>query len=250
MAANDTTPLLRFRDVTYQVDSADRPLVDGVDLDVSAGEIVGLVGPSGSGKSTLLRLGNRLLSPASGRVEFDGQDIAAVDPRTHRRRVQLLLQKPVVFDGTVADNLRLAARFGQVNPPDDAAMRDLLVRAGLDADRLDQAADSLSVGQQQRLSLARSLLLGPRVLLADEPTAALDRSTASQILQTIRGLVDEDSLSVLLVGHVVGEVTQMADRLAVLIDGRLARVGPPDEVTSDPGDDDVADFLNGELKRG
>ena len=185
-------PLLEYRDV--RVDGDDGPIVAGFSAVVPAGRLTVMVGPSGAGKTTLLRLLNRLDDPDGGTVLFGGRDVRHYDVLDLRRRVQLVGQVPVTFPGTVADNLRLAA-------PDGAGAGDgWLARVGLDPGLAGREADRLSVGEAQRLALARSLALRPEVLALDEPTSALDTDRKAGVVALIRILADS-GLTVVMVTH-------------------------------------------------
>ena len=143
-----------------------------------------VVGPSGSGKSTLLRLLNRLADPDEGRVIYEGTDVRERDPLELRREVSLVPQLPALIDGTVHDNVAYGPRLA--GHSFDA--RSCLELAGLDPDFEDRDAAKLSVGEQQRVMLARALALEPRVLLLDEPTSALDRAARDAVEATLQGL--------------------------------------------------------------
>jgi putative ABC transport system ATP-binding protein len=158
-------------------------VLDGIALDVAVGEIVDVTGPSGSGKSTLLRALARLLPGATGELVLDGVSARTIAPADWRTKVALVPQKPVLVGGTIRENLLLpwtfAVRVGDV-APDDEAMSDGLARLGVEA-ALDRPADRLSVGQIARVALLRTLLTSPRVLLLDEPDAALDEASAGAV---------------------------------------------------------------------
>jgi putative ABC transport system ATP-binding protein len=198
---------IEYRDV--RVDGDDGPIVAGFSAAVPAGRLTVIVGPSGAGKTTLLRLLNRLDDPDGGSVLFAGHDVRSYDVLDLRRRVQVVGQVPVTFPGSVADNLRLAAppRFGPGENgaagagagawPDAGA---LLARVGLDPALASREADRLSVGEAQRLCLARSLALQPEVLALDEPTSALDTASKAGIVSLIAGL-PAAGLTVVMVTH-------------------------------------------------
>lgn len=195
------------------VAGVERPRLLDVTLALPDGGITVLQGPSGSGKSTLLRLLNRLEAPASGTVRYRGEDLAARDVLAHRREVGMVFQAPVLFPGTVADNLAVAA---PLDPP--AA---LLERAGLPAAFLTREAGTLSGGEAQRACLARALGTRPRVLLMDEPTSALDHDAARVIERLARTLAD-DGVSIVLVSHDRAQAARLGDRVIALRDGRVA----------------------------
>jgi len=195
-------------------------LLRGVDVTVCPGRVTVLAGPSGAGKSTLLRVGNRLEVPSGGVVRFHGTDTGTLDPRELRRRVGMVFQKPVVFGGTVRDNLRVADADA-----DDAALGAELERAGLDPALLDRVADDLSGGEAQRVCIARALLTRPEVLLMDEPTSALDPENRRGIEVLGRELAAE-GLGILWVTHDLAQARRLGDEVVVLVDGRNA---DPDE---------------------
>ena len=173
-----------------------------------------LVGPSGSGKSTLLRLLNRLADPDQGTVRFHGTDVRELDPLELRRRVGLVPQLPAPVAGTVADNVCFGPRLHgeQVDPEQPLRL------AGLDPSFAERDASRLSVGEQQRVMLARALALEPEVLLLDEPTAALDEDTKEAVEATLTGL---PAVSLVLVTHERAQAERLADRIIRLEGGRV-----------------------------
>lgn len=177
--------LIEYRDV--RVDGDDGPIVAGFSAGIPARKLTVVVGPSGAGKTTLLRLLNRLDDPDAGAVHFAGRDVRSYDVLDLRRRIQVVGQVPVTFPGTVADNIGV---------PADA----LLARVGLSPALARREADRLSVGEAQRMCLARSLALEPEVLALDEPTSALDTASRAGIEDLIAGLA-ESGLTVVMVTH-------------------------------------------------
>jgi putative ABC transport system ATP-binding protein len=175
-----------------------------------------LVGPSGSGKSTLLRLLNRLADPDEGSVRFHGTDVRELDPLELRRRVGLVPQLPAPVAGTVADNVCFGPRLHgeQVDPEPPLRL------AGLDPSFADRDASRLSVGEQQRVMLARALALEPEVLLLDEPTAALDEDAKQAVEETLAGL---PAVSLVLVTHERAQAERLADRVIRLEGGRITQ---------------------------
>lgn len=180
------TALLEARGLTAVLrgDAGDVRVLDGVSLSVAPGEVVDVTGPSGSGKSTLLRALAQLLPGASGSLALEGSLAENIPPAIWRREVSLLPQKPVMVAGDVRDNLtlpwRLAVRKTSEKPPADDALADALARLGVEA-ALDRDATRLSVGQVARVAFLRTLLTAPRVLLLDEPDAALDDASADAV---------------------------------------------------------------------
>lgn len=176
-----------------------------------------IAGPSGAGKSTLLRLFNRLADPVVGTVRYRGRDVRDYDVLALRREVGLVPQLPALLEGTVAMNVgfgaRLAGRVAEVG-----AALDL---AGLDESFEDRSAGRLSVGEQQRVMLARALALQPRVLLLDEPTSALDERSKAAVERTLLDLRERLSLSFVFVTHERAQAERLADRIVWLEAGRL-----------------------------
>jgi putative ABC transport system ATP-binding protein len=181
-----------------------------------------LAGPSGSGKSTVLRLLNRLADPEEGTVRYRGADVRDRDPLALRREVCLVPQLPALIEGTVEDNLRFAAGLGGTEP-DVAVLLDL---ARLDDSFAERDAAKLSVGEQQRVMLARALALEPRVLLLDEPTSALDGAARDAIETTLLDLRERLHISTVLVTHDLDQARRMADWVVRLDAGRAVAQGP------------------------
>ncbi|MFN2606549.1 MAG: ATP-binding cassette domain-containing protein [Acidimicrobiales bacterium] len=188
----------RFELRAVRVDGDDGPILDRFSARIPADGLTAVVGPSGSGKTTLLRLLNRLDDPDAGEILFDGRDVRSYDVLALRRRVQHVGQVPVTFPGTVADNV-------------GSSWEDLLPRVSLDPALGEREADLLSVGEAQRMCLARALARGPDCLLLDEPTSALDTASKGGIERLVRSLAD-DGLTVVMVTHEPRQAAEMADR--------------------------------------
>jgi putative ABC transport system ATP-binding protein len=206
----------------------DISVVTDISLDVYHGEMLGIVGASGSGKSSLLRLLNRLDEPTSGTVFLDGQDYRQFPPRELRRRVGMVTQRPFLFPGNVAGNIRFGPlQRGEVVADEDIAR--LLERVGLPGFGAREVAN-LSGGEQQRVSLARALANRPEIVLLDEPTSALDEQAKAGVEQLICSLVKDTSLTCVMVTHDRDQARRMCDRVALLEAGRLIQFGKPAEV--------------------
>jgi putative ABC transport system ATP-binding protein len=213
----------------YQVGTAEPVLaVDGVSLSVAPGELVALYGPSGSGKSTLLMLAAAVLRPDSGEVVLDGRDVASFAPRdaaSYRMHdVGFVRQSADLIPGASAlDNaaLKLLGRRASVREA-HRTVEPLLVRLGL-GERLKHRSEALSMGERQRVMIARALSTEPRLVLADEPTGNLDTARGREVLEMLSGLCRERAIAVLLVTH-DPQATTYADRALTLKDGQL---GPP-----------------------
>ena len=194
----------RFEYADVRVDGDDGPIVAGFSARIPRDGLTVLVGPSGAGKTTLLRLLNRLDDPDGGAVLYEGRDVRDYDVLELRRRVQLVGQVPVTFPGTVADNL------GNGDTP------ALLARVGLDGGLATREADRLSVGEAQRLALARALGRGPDVLALDEPTSALDAASKGGVERLVRELADT-GLTVVMVTHEPRHATELADHVIEVV---------------------------------
>ncbi|HEY0784008.1 MAG TPA: phosphate ABC transporter ATP-binding protein [Thermoanaerobaculia bacterium] len=219
-------PLLRIADLTREV--AGRRLVDGLSVAVEAGDVLAVVGPSGAGKSSFLRLLNRLDEPTGGTVYVAGADYREIAPRELRRRLGMVMQTPVLFPGTVADNLRFGPRqHGETLP--DAEIAELLAQVGL-AGSEDADVQRLSGGEAQRVSLARTLANSPEVLLLDEPTSALDEASKGGIEKLIQRLIADRSLTCLIVTHDEAQAARLANRVLAIESGRMAGWGSVAEV--------------------
>jgi putative ABC transport system ATP-binding protein len=177
----------RFEYRHVRVDGDRGPIITGFCAAIPPEGLTVMVGPSGAGKTTLLRLLNRLDDPDEGVVLFEGRNVQDYNPLELRRRIQLVGQMPVTFPGTVADNV-------------GGDTRALLARVGLEPSLAAREADRLSVGEAQRMALARSLALTPDVLALDEPTSALDVANKASIERLIRELADS-GLTVVMVSH-------------------------------------------------
>ena len=206
--------------------------VDGVSLELHAGETLGLVGESGSGKTTLARMLVRLLEPSAGRIVFAGANISALPERQLRplrRDLQMVFQDPLSslnprrsVGETIADPLRIAG--GSSDAEIRSTVRDLMAKVGLDPGGYDRFPHEFSGGMRQRVGIARALALRPKLLVCDEPVASLDVSTQAVILDLLRDVQREYGLTVVFVAHDLAVVRQIADRVAVMRAGRIVEL--------------------------
>ncbi|MGA2689359.1 MAG: ATP-binding cassette domain-containing protein [Candidatus Korobacteraceae bacterium] len=203
-------------------------IVQDISLEVYRGELFGLVGPSGSGKSSLLRLLNRLDEPISGTVFLEDQDYRQIPPQELRRRIGMVTQRPFLFPGDIAANLRFGpAQRGETLP--DSEIASLLERVGLPGFAARNVAN-LSGGEQQRVSLARALANRPEILLLDEPTSALDEQAKTGVEDLVRNLVSADGYTFVLVTHDREQARRVCDRVAIIEAGRLVQIGGTQDV--------------------
>jgi putative ABC transport system ATP-binding protein len=206
-------------------------LVDDVSVQVRAGEVMAVVGPSGAGKSSFLRLLNRLDEPTGGTVRLDGRDYRELAPRDLRRRVGMVMQSANLFPGTVAANVGFGPQQrGETLPP--GQIDALLERVGL-VGYQERGVSNLSGGEAQRVSLARAMANAPETLLLDEPTAALDETSARRIEDLVLDIIHERRMTCVIVTHDTAQAHRIADRTMIMEAGRLAAVGPTMEVLRD-----------------
>lgn len=229
--------------------------VDALSLDVARGEIVVLVGPSGCGKTTSMRMVNRLVTPTSGRVLVDGQDVTAIDPVQLRRRIGYVIQHVGLFPHrTVAQNVGTVPELlGWSSARVQERSRALLALVGLDPDQHGpRYPHELSGGQRQRVGVARALAVDPPVLLMDEPFSAVDPIVRAQLQDEFLRLQREVGTTVLFVTHDIEEAVRLGDRVAVLSQGgRLEQYDSPAIILGSPATPFVADFVGADrgLKR-
>lgn len=182
---------------------------------IHAHQITFVVGESGSGKTTLLRLLNKMLSPDSGEIYFNGEPLHTVDSVRLRRSVVMLPQSAVIFEGTVRENLLMGLEFAQKPPVKDSALAEMMERLRLDKP-LNQNADKLSGGEKQRIALGRVLLMSPEVLLLDEPSSSLDEETELLIFDMLTDYTKSHNKTLICVTHSKKAAAGRADRMIEL----------------------------------
>ncbi|MCO6503116.1 MAG: amino acid ABC transporter ATP-binding protein [Acidimicrobiales bacterium] len=224
----------------------DLEVLKGIDFQIDRGEVVCIVGPSGSGKSTLLRCVNLLEEPTSGQVLIDGIDITdpSVDIDQMRTRIGMVFQQFNLFPHlTVLGNLTIAQIKVLKRSKEEAetVAMDMLERVGV-ADKAHEYPIRCSGGQQQRVAIARSLCMGPEMMLFDEPTSALDPELVGEVLDVMRSLA-RDGMTMMVVTHEMGFAKDVADRVVFMDDGVIVEEGPPSEVLVNPRTDRARRFL-------
>jgi ABC-type methionine transport system ATPase subunit len=224
-------------------------ILRAIDLDLPGGEVVALVGPSGAGKTSLIRLLNRLDDPISGTVTYSGSRIESIPVRDLRRRVAFVFQAPVMFAGTVADNLMLARDLANaVAGPQSRKLPDpdeALRLAGVNPDLASRDAQALSGGERQRVSIARALMTGPDALLLDEPTSALDPEIANHLMATVRTLAESMHLTVVMVTHRLEEARAVSTHTVFMEAGTVVETGPTEAMFTAPNRARTREYLGG-----
>lgn len=225
---------------------AGHPAVDDVSLTVGRGETLVLLGTSGCGKTTTLKMINRLIEPSSGSVTVDGVDVARQPGPDLRRRIGYVIQDGGLFPHyTIADAIATVPKLLGWTP-DQIRDRtgELMGKLQLPETLLSRYPAELSGGQRQRVGLARALAARPPVVLMDEPFGALDPFTRRHVRREVFGLNELRETTVVLVTHDVGEALELADRIALMDQGRIVQIGPPDDLLNHPANAFVRDFLD------
>jgi tungstate transport system ATP-binding protein len=212
-------------------------------LEAYRGEVLALIGPNGSGKSTLLRVIGLLQTPTTGEVRFRGRRVTATDALAERRRMAMVFQQPWLADMTVNENVSLGLRFrgtprAEIRPRAERWLERLAI-----APLRQRRARSLSGGEAQRVALARALVLDPELLLLDEPFAALDPPSRADLIGDLASILRGDRITTILVTHDRGEAQTLADRVGVILGGRLQQLDATARVFQAPASEEVARFV-------
>ena len=224
----------------------DRTVLDEVTLSIPAGQFVALVGPSGSGKTTLLKSINRLVEPDAGHIRIDGRDVSDTPLAELRRGIGYAFQGIGLFPHMdVAENIWLVPRLEGADPKGrDARVAQLLDLVALPADFAARSPRQLSGGQAQRVGVARALAAGPKLMLMDEPFGALDPVTRDALGRAYRDLHHKLGLTTLMVTHDLAEALLLADRILVLIGGRIRADAAPAVLAAGSEDPEVQAMID------
>jgi osmoprotectant transport system ATP-binding protein len=237
---------IAFENVSKRYGETAAPVLDGVSLAVREREFLAVVGPSGSGKSTLLRLINRLIEPSSGTVRVNGEDVQTADAVALRRRIGYVFQGIGLFPHmTVAENIAITPKLlGWDSARMAARVQELLTLVRLDsAKHREKLPAQLSGGESQRVGVARALAAGPKIMLMDEPFGALDPLTRDALGEDYRRLHAELGLTTVMITHDMLEAVLLADRVAVIRDGRIVADGTPDQLMNGAQDPYVRELM-------
>jgi len=214
--------------------------VEDVSLTVRRGETLGIVGESGCGKSTTARLMLRLLAPTAGTIRFEGRDITRLSQRQLRplrRHMPMIFQDPYASLNprkTVGQIIGEPFKIHHADGDVKARVRDLIARVGLNPEHYNRYPHEFSGGQRQRIGVARAIALHPKLIVCDEPVSALDVSVQAQILNLLRGLQREFSLTFVFISHDLSVIRQIADRVAVMYLGRIVEIGDAERIFEHP----------------
>lgn len=241
-APTDTTPLLELRDLCLSFRQRQQLAVDRVNLRITAGRTLGLVGASGAGKSSIARAILRLLEPDSGEIRFKGEVMGRMDSRQlklARQRIQMVFQEPSVSLSprrTIGQTLLEPLEHFAIGDADyrRAKIERTLHTVGLDTGALGRYPHQFSSGQQQRIAIARALVTDPELLIADEAVASLDVSIQAQILQLVQALQRDFGITFLFISHDLAVIRQIADEVAVMYRGQLLEQSPADRFFNQP----------------
>ena len=235
-------PVIDFQKVNYSIDGT--PILKDVTGSFLKGRITTVVGPSGAGKSTLLKLCNGLISPDSGEIFIDGEPATDADPVDLRRRVGIALQNAPMMEGRVFDNLEIPLAL-QGKQLSRAEAEKTLIDVGLPAELLERDSRELSGGQRQKVSIARTLINRPDVLLLDEVTSSLDPASQMDIESLVKELNGKSGTAVIWITHNLDQAIRIGDYTWVMMDGEVAETGES-ALLHEPATEQVRRFVKGE----
>lgn len=236
--------LLELQNLYYSAQDTD--ILAGIDLTIFSGEFLTIIGPSGSGKSTLLRMLNHLSSPTKGEILYKEKNINTYAPESIRTEISYIFQKPYLFGNTVMDNLTYPFILHKQAPNHDQ-IHSLLKELNMDVSILRKNIHSLSGGEQQRISLIRSLLLAPEILLLDEITASLDPINRTLVEEFIKYLYQKNNLTILMVTHDMQQARKMGKRTIYIKQGKICYDLPTQSFFEQKIDEELDRFKNEQI---
>jgi len=235
-----TTPLLTIHHLQVERDGV--CILDLPELEIYPGEVLAVIGPNGAGKSTLIMTLGGLIPYRAGKIVFTGRAVTPYHDLSFRRRLAMVMQAPLLLHASVYANIASGLRFRQVSETEiRQRIEEWLAKLSI-AHLSERPAHKLSGGEAQRVSLARAFVLQPDLMLMDEPFAALDAPTRAQLLADLKKLLAVTHTTTLFITHDLDEALALADRVAVLMEGRLRQIGSPRDVFTSPADVDIARF--------
>ncbi|GKW46450.1 phosphate ABC transporter ATP-binding protein [Planococcus sp. NCCP-2050] len=242
--AIDYKPAIHFKHVDYSIGNLN--ILKDITGSFPAGKITTLVGPSGAGKTTLLKLCNGLLSPKSGEIYINGVSIQQYEPVELRQTVGIALQSAPMIDGSVYDNLNLPLALKNEKLEESRAL-SLLEDVGLEKELLKRNVKDLSGGQRQKVSIARTLVNRPQILLLDEITSSLDRTSLKEIEELVVKINRKYKAAIIWITHNLQQALEIGDFTWVMMDGEVVETGES-ELLEDPHNEKVKVFVKGEVK--
>jgi putative ABC transport system ATP-binding protein len=217
--------ILELRDVTFRYRLSQRDysgmILKGINLTLHDGEILVLIGPSGAGKSTLLRIINRLVEPSGGVILFRGINTAEIAPQKLRKDIALVSQEPYLIEGTIHVNLLIPYEGSGKEAPPEPQCHEVLASVGLPQPMLERRTEELSVGERHRVSIARTLMTSPSIILLDEPTAALDQTNWEILSRTIRRINSDKKIAFVVVTHLEPFARSLSGRFLKIREGTI-----------------------------
>lgn len=219
-------------------------------LEFEAGKITAIIGPSGSGKSTMLSVINGIIKPDSGSVFFEGYEFTSNSkdyPQEERRKMAMIFQKPIMFNTSVFNNIAYGLAARKIHKEEiKKNVNSIASTVGLE-NKLEQKAVTLSGGEAGRVSIARALVINPKLLLMDEPTASLDPKNISIIESIIKNAKKSMDTSIIMVTHNMFQAKRLADNVVFILDGRIIEYGTCDEIFNNPKNDQTRAFIHGDM---
>ena len=239
------TVILEARNVTRQISANGNSIktVDSFSYSFNKGNIYNIIGPSGAGKTSFLRLLNRLDDPSGGEILYLNKPLTSYNPTQLRKNISLIFQEPYLFPGTVGSNME----YCKSDCTEDE-IKNHLEQVGLNSKFSGKDVSELSVGEKQRVAIARSLLLKPEVMLLDEPTAALDPTSSQTIEQLIFLLIKEFCLTAIMITHNPEQAKRMGGQTLLMVAGRLIETGVTSELFDNPQSEQGQKYVRRELK--
>jgi len=238
--------ITKRRLIRQNEDMEEITVLKDISVEIKPKEVFAVVGPSGSGKSTLLRLLNRLEDLSDGSIFLDGQNIKDMDVIALRRKVGLVFQVPILFDDTVERNIIFSLKVRK-EPNLEGVAEKYINLVGLNKNLLNRNSNELSVGQKQRISIARALTSKPEVLLMDEPTSALDPTATNNIENLVLDLKSKMGLTIIFVTHDIEQAKRVGERGMVLVNGEKIEEGKIPDLFENPQNSVTQEFVKGTL---
>ena len=245
--------MIEAKKICKSFDAGQTFVVNDVSFSVDSGTVLALLGGSGSGKSTVVKMINRLIEPTSGKILVNGEDVSQQDPVLLRRKIGYVFQAIGLFPHmTVAENVGMVPKLlGQSPDEYSDRVRELLDMVELPAvEFADRYPHQISGGQKQRVGFARAVAGGAKVMLLDEPFGALDPVTRDSLQSEFKQIQEQLGLTALVVTHDMAEALLLADKIAVMLDGEVVRIGTPRELLQDPGNEYVSKLLTTPKRHG